>query len=73
MKQELSKSQQIVYQAIKDYIEQKGYSPSIRELCDITGKRSPATIHTHLINLCNLGYIEIQKGSNRTVRIKEDL
>ena len=69
----LSKSQQVVYQAIKDYIEQYGYSPSIRELCEITGKRSPATIHTHLINLHDLGYIEYKKGSNRTIRIKEEI
>lgn len=71
--QQLSKSQFIVYQAIKDYIEQYGYSPSIRELCEITGRRSPATIHTHLINLHDLGYIEYKKGSNRTIRIKENI
>ena len=72
MKQ-LSKSQLAVYQAIKNYIEQYGYSPSIRELCEITGKRSPATIHAHLINLFDMGYIEIKKGSNRTIRIKEEI
>ena len=69
--QQLSKSQLVVYLAIKNFIELKGYSPCIRELCEITGRRSPATIHTHLLNLSNLGYIEYTKGSNRTVRIKE--
>lgn len=69
----LTKSQIVVYLAIKDFIKKRGYSPSIRELCEITGRRSPATIQNHLINLKQLGYVEFIYGKNRTLRIKKDL
>ena len=37
------------------YIEkatlQKGYPPSVREICDATGLKSTSTVHGHLIRL----------------------
>lgn len=61
-----------VYKAIKEYIEKNGYSPSIREICQITGKKSPATIKFCLDRLRKDGIISYVTGKNRTIRILAD-
>jgi len=55
--------------AIKDYISIHGISPTIRELCEITGKESPATIHFHLKALKKKGYIDFLNKKSRTIRL----
>ena len=69
----LSKAQQRVYDAIKELIEEKGYSPSIREICDKTHLNSPATVSVHLKNLKYYGYIDYIENKSRTIRIKENI
>lgn len=68
----LSKEQQLVLDKIKLFIRKNGYSPSIRELCFFTDTNSPATIHYHLKNLREKGYITYQNGKNRTIRVLEE-
>lgn len=53
--------QQRIYQFILTYIGEHGYAPSVRDICDEVGLKSPSTVHFHLKNLAELGYIE--KGS----------
>lgn len=62
-----------VYFAIKSYIEEKHISPTIRELCEIVGKSSPATIHYHLKNLKRDGYIDYDETKRRTIRIVKEI
>ena len=61
-----------LYKAIKEYIEKNGYSPTIRELCDITQRNSPATIKVALDRMVRDGIISYEKGKNRTIRILAD-
>lgn len=72
MKKILTNKQKEIYIIIKQFIEQKGYSPSIRELCNLSNRKSPATIQEYLITLKEKGYITYELGKNRTIRIKED-
>jgi len=65
----LSEEQQTILQAIDNFIEKMGYSPSVRELCKITGRNSPATIQYHLRNLKQMGYINYNEKQSRTIRI----
>ena len=65
----MTSKQYEVYIAIENYIKEKGYSPSVRELCSLTGRTSPATIHSHLKRLKRDGYITYIDGKNRTIRI----
>ena len=65
----MTRSQYNVYIAIEDFINENGYSPSVRELCKITGKTSPGTIYTYLKKLKELGFITFIDGKNRTIRI----
>lgn len=58
-----------VFDTIVEYINTNGYSPSVRELCELTGKNSPATIHYHLKRLKEQGYITYNEKKSRTIRI----
>ncbi|MCR5826059.1 MAG: transcriptional repressor LexA [Oscillospiraceae bacterium] len=50
--------QQRIYQFILSYIAEHGYAPSVRDICDAVSLKSPSTVHFHLKNLAELGYIE---------------
>ncbi|MBE7004358.1 MAG: transcriptional repressor LexA [Ruminococcaceae bacterium] len=50
--------QQRIYEFILESIREHGYAPSVREIGDAVGLKSPSTVHYHLQNLTELGYIE---------------
>lgn len=50
--------QQRIYHFILESIRENGYAPSVREIGDAVGLKSPSTVHFHLKNLAELGYIE---------------
>lgn len=58
----LSNARDEVYNVIKEYIMKKGYSPSVREICQITGYKSTSSVHNHIQTLIKEGRIEIKKG-----------
>ena len=66
---DLTEKQQELYNAIKDFIDEHTYSPTIRELMEILGKKSPGTIHPCFKELKRKGYIDYQYNRNRTIRI----
>lgn len=68
----MSEKQEILFNAIKDYINEWGYSPTIRELCKITHKKSPGTILPMLKRLRRDGYIDYTDGRNRTIRVLDN-
>lgn len=65
----MTNKQEQVYEIIKQFIDQNGYSPSIREIMKLMGLSSPATIHSHLCKLKEKGYITYVPDTNRTIRI----
>ena len=71
MNKNLTIKQEKVYMIIKEFIEEKGYSPSIREIMSIMNLTSPATIHSHIEKLVDKGYITYTPGKFRTIRIEK--
>ena len=69
--EKLTDKQEIVLDIIKGYIQEHGYSPTIREFCEIVGVNSPATMHYHLKRLKKKGYIDYIFNRNRTIRVIE--
>ena len=67
----MTNSQEKLYVIIKEFIEQFKYSPSIRDLCELYGVKSPATMLFHLRNLRKLGKIDFEDGKSRTIVVKE--
>ena len=49
--QQLSKMQQRIYDYIAACIRDQGYPPSVREIGEAVGLKSPSTVHFHLKRL----------------------
>mgnify|MGYP003301185655 CR=1 FL=1 len=64
----MTPEEKYVYDALKECIDKYGYTPTIRELCSKTGKKSPATIHYFLTQLEKKRYIE--RINNRKIILK---
>ena len=66
---ELSKMQQKIYAYIADCIRQQGYPPSVREIGEAVGLKSPSTVHFHLKHLEEAGVIEKGAGKGRAISL----
>ena len=66
---ELTPRQQDILDAIKKFIAKNGYTPTVRELCEMLDLRSPATSHFHLNQLEKKGYIRKGKAKNRAIEL----
>ncbi|MGM9878272.1 MAG: transcriptional repressor LexA [Bacilli bacterium] len=65
--EKLTHKQQIILTEIKKFIAKYGYSPTIRELCDLCNLSSTATMFVHLKNLTQKGYISQSGNKFRTL------
>lgn len=54
---------------IKRHIRSKGYAPTVREIGDEVGLKSPAAVHHHLEVLRREGHIDWEPGKSRTLRV----
>ncbi|MDO4314091.1 MAG: hypothetical protein Q4C52_13500 [Eubacteriales bacterium] len=56
--------------AIKDYIQQHGYPPTVREIGDIVGLYSTSSVHAHLQRMLADGALETDHpGMPRAIRV----
>ena len=67
--EKLTNKQEYILNEIKKFMANKGYPPTVRELCSITGLSSTATIQVHLDNLVEKGYIRKEGEKNRTIEL----
>lgn len=58
-----------MYNIIMLYIAQNGYSPTVRELCKISGLHSTSTVHNRLKKLESLGKIQKLTECPRTITV----
>ena len=64
----LTKRQTEVLEVIKTCVKDNGYAPSIREIAEEIGVKSPATVKEHLEGLIEKGYLERMDTSVRNVK-----
>lgn len=62
-------SQQKILDFIKKEIEQKGYPPSVREICAAVGLKSTSTVHAHLNHLEEQGLIRRDSTKPRALEV----
>lgn len=67
--EQLTDKQEKILIVIKKFIAEKGYAPTIRELCSLCGLSSTATMFVHLKNLTNKGYIKQTENKFRTIEL----
>ena len=57
-KRAMSDKQRMILEYIKKQILEKGYPPSVREICQAVSLRSTSSVHAHLDTLEKNGYME---------------
>ena len=67
--EKLTDRQKDILQVLKKLIAKTGYPPTVREIGKEAGLNSPATIHFHLKQLEEKGYIKKDTSKNRTIEI----
>ena len=69
----LSDAQKELYEWIKSYMTDYHHSPSIRQMMQAMGLRSPAPIQSRLKHLQQKGFISWQEGKARTLQIVDEV
>ena len=67
--EKLTGKQQVILDILKKLIAKNGYPPTVREIGKAANLSSPATIHFHLKQLEEKGYIKKDDNKNRTLEI----
>ena len=69
----LTEAQDELYTWIRNYLNEFQHSPSIRQMMQAMGLKSPAPIQSRLKHLQEKGYISWQEGKARTLQIVEEV
>ncbi len=69
----LTDAQNELYSWIKNYIKEFKHSPSIRQMMQAMGLKSPAPIQSRLKHLQEKGFISWQEGKARTMQLVEEI
>ena len=73
MNDNLTDAQNELFEWIKSYIRDFNHSPSIRQMMEAMGLKSPAPIQSRLKHLQEKGYISWQEGRARTLQLVNNL
>ena len=65
----LTEKQRQIYQFIVSFQQDHGYPPSVREIGEHVGLKSPSTVHFHLKGLEEKGLIQKAEGKTRAITV----
>lgn len=68
----ISNKQLEILEYIKEQILEKGFPPSVREICEAVKLKSTSSVHAHLETLEKNGYIRRDPTKPRTIEILDD-
>ena len=68
----LYKSEREILEFIAQFQRQYGYSPTLAEIGEATGRRSPSTVHAVIRSLVTKGYIQKVDGNTRVLKIIDE-
>lgn len=69
----LTRAQLNVLDAIAKNIKRNKYPPSVQEICDLSELKSKSTVHRHLLNLKEKGYLHWEDGQPRTLKVIKEV
>ncbi len=70
--QRLSSKQEQILEYIKNVTLEKGYPPTVRDICEAVNLKSTSSVHAHLSTLENKGYIRRDPTKPRAIEIIDD-
>ncbi len=65
----LTRKQNDILTYIKKFIANNSYPPSIREICSGLNLKSPATVHVHINNIIDKGYLRRSNNGNHSLEL----
>ncbi len=68
----LTQRQARVYECLRRFVSERGYPPTVRELMEALGFKSPSSVHVYLAQLEQLGYIRRDLSKSRAVELLGD-
>ncbi|TYP48692.1 transcriptional repressor LexA [Thermosediminibacter litoriperuensis] len=71
MYENLTPRQKQILDYIYDFLNKRGYPPSVREICSATNLKSTATVHSYLIQLEKKGYISRDPQKPRAIVVMD--
>lgn len=63
--------QQLILDFITEYTKDNGYPPTIREICDGVGLKSPSTVHGHIERLRRAGKLAKADLKTRAIKVSD--
>lgn len=60
-----------IYDYIITFMNEEGYPPSVRDICQGTGIKSTSTVHSHLKRLQTSGKLDYAAGRRRAISIND--
>ncbi|MDE0067196.1 MAG: transcriptional repressor LexA [Acidimicrobiaceae bacterium] len=69
MSDTLTTRQREILDVIVSHVHEHGYPPSVREIGEAVGLRSPATVKCHLDNLRDAGYLKRDLAKPRAIQV----
>ena len=70
---ELIDKQLLIYEFLKDFTSQKGYPPTVRDICKAVGLKSTSSVHGHLKQLEKEGLIKRDPTKPRALEIVDSV
>ncbi|ADL07939.1 transcriptional repressor LexA [Thermosediminibacter oceani] len=71
MYESLTPRQKQILDYIYDFLNKRGYPPSVREICSATNLKSTATVHSYLVQLEKKGYISRDPQKPRAIVVMD--
>lgn len=68
----LYRKEREVLEYIAQFQRQYGYSPTLTEIAQATGRRAPSTVHAIIRSLVSKGYVQKVDGNTRVLKIIEE-
>ena len=68
---QMTKMQQRIYDYIAEALQRQGYPPSVREIGEAVGLKSPSTVHFHLKHMEELGVLTKGAGKGRALTLAQ--
>ena len=68
-KDEVNKNKQAILKFVNEHVSEKGYPPSVREICKAIGFKSTSTVHGYLKRLMDEGQISKDATKPRALKV----
>lgn len=69
---ELTERQRAILEMIHAHVDEHGYPPSVREICEAVGLSSPSSVHAQLATLQGKGYLRRDPTKPRALEMGRD-